>query len=163
VSEEVEALLRQAQAHRLAGRSGEAAQACEALLAIRPDMPDVWFNLAMMQRQAGRPAAALASYQEALDRRISAPEEVHLNRAAIYSDDLGQAGAAEAELKTALVIAPRCLAAWLNLGNLYECRGEREQARATYRRALDLAPPGAEPLTLARLADAARFIEAGDA
>ena len=159
---EAETLLRQAQSHKLAGRPAEAAEAYEALLALRPDLPDTWFNLALMQRQAGRPAAALASYQQALDRRVSGPEEVHLNRAVIYSDDLGQAEAAEAELKTALAIQPAYLAAWLNLGNLHEDRGEREQARAAYRRALELSPPPAAPLALARLANATRFTDAAD-
>ena len=37
----------------------------------------------------GRPFdAALASYQQALDRGVSQPEEVHLNRGVIYSDCL---------------------------------------------------------------------------
>lgn len=162
MSVEAETLLRQAQSHKLAGRPAEAAEAYEALLTLRPNMPDTWFNLALMQRQAGRPAAALAAYQEALDRRISGPEEVHLNRAVIYSDDLGQADAAEAELKTALAILPTYLAAWLNLGNLYEDKGEREQARSAYRRALDLSPPAAAPLALARLANATRFTDAAD-
>ncbi|QTC91488.1 tetratricopeptide repeat-containing sulfotransferase family protein [Brevundimonas goettingensis] len=162
MSVEAETLLRQAQSHKAAGRPAEAAEAYGALLALRPNMPDTWFNLAMMQRQAGRPAAALGAYQEALDRRISGPEEVHLNRAVIYSDDLGQADAAEAELKTALAIQPAYLAAWLNLGNLYEDKGERDQARSAYRRALDLAPPQAAPLALARLANATRFTDAAD-
>lgn len=162
MSQDAEVLLRQAQDHRAAGRSVEAATAYEALLAIKPDMPDTWFNLALMQRRAGRPAAALASYQQALDRRISGPEEVHLNRAVIYSDDLGQAEAAEAELKAALAIAPGYLAAWLNLGNLHEDKGERDAARAAYGRALELSPPQAAPLALARLANATRFTEADD-
>ena len=162
MSVEAETLLRQAQSHKQAGRPADAAEAYEALLTLRPNMPDTWFNLALMQRQAGRPAAALASYQEALDRRIGGPEEVHLNRAVIYSDDLGQADAAEAELKTALAILPTYLAAWLNLGNLYEDKGERDQARAAYRRALDLSPLQAAPLALARLANATRFTDAAD-
>lgn len=162
MSQDAEILLRQAQDHRAAGRPAEAATAYEALLNIKPDMPDTWFNLALMQRRAGRPAAALTSYQQALDRRISGPEEVHLNRAVIYSDDLGQAEAAEAELKAALAIAPDYLAAWLNLGNLHEDKGERDAARLAYVRALELSPPGAAPLALARLANATRFTEASD-
>ena len=162
MSEQAEILLRDAQSHRAAGRAGEAADAYAALLAIKPDLPDTWFNLALMQRQAGRPAQALASYQQALDRRIRGPEEVHLNRAVIYSDDLGDAEAAQAELEQALSIDPNYLAALLNLGNLHEDKGERDAARAAYARALAVAPPAAAPLALARLANATRFEDAAD-
>lgn len=162
MSEQAEILLREAQAHRAAGRVGEAADAYAALLEIRPDLPDTWFNLALMQRQAGRPHAALASYQQALDRRIRGPEEVHLNRGVIWSDDLGDAEAAQVELERALAIDPNYLAALLNLGNLHEDKGEREAARAAYSRALAVAPPGAAPLALARLANATRFEDAAD-
>lgn len=162
MSAEAEILLREAQGHRAAGRAGEAADAYAALLAIQPDLPDTWFNLALMQRQAGRPAQALASYQQALDRRIRGPEEVHLNRAVIYSDDLGQAEAAQLELDRALAIDPDYLAALLNLGNLHEDKGERDAARAAYARALAVASPPEAPLALARLANATRFEDAAD-
>ncbi|WP_395650620.1 sulfotransferase [Brevundimonas sp.] len=159
---QAEILLREAQGHRAAGRAGEAADAYAALLAIQPDLPDTWFNLALMQRQAGRPAQALASYQQALDRRIRGPEEVHLNRAVIYSDDLCQADAAQAELERALAIDPNYLSALLNLGNLHEDKGERDAARAAYARALAVASPPEAPLALARLANATRFEDAAD-
>jgi len=162
MSEAAEILLHQAQSHRAAGRPGEAADAYAALLALRPDLPDTWFNLALMQRQAGRPAQALASYQQALDRNIRGPEEVHLNRAVIYSDDLGQAEAAQSELERALAIDPGYLAALLNLGNLYEDKGERDAARDVYARALAIAPPAARPLALARLANATQFLDKAD-
>lgn len=162
MSEQAEILLHQAQSHRTAGRSAEAADAYAALLELKPDLPDTWFNLALMQRQAGRPTQALASYQQALDRRIRGAEEVHLNRAVIYSDDLGQSDAALAELEQALAIDPDYLSALLNLGNLYEDRGERDAARAAYARALSVAPTSAAPLPLARLANATRFTDAAD-
>lgn len=162
MSQEAELLLHQAQAHRAAGRPAEAAEAYAALLALRPDLPDTWFNLAMMRRQAGQPQEALSAYQEALDRRIRGPEEVHLNRAVILSDDLDQSDAALAELAQALALAPGYLPALLNLGNLHEDRGERDAARAAYQKALAVAPPADAPLALARLANATRFTEAGD-
>lgn len=162
MNDQAEVLLRQAQSHRAAGRSAEAADAYAALLELRPKLPDTWFNLALMQRQAGRPAQALASYQQALDRGVQGPEEVHLNRAVIYSDDLGQSEAAKAELDRALAIAPDYLPALLNLGNLHEDRGERDAARAAYARALSLSPPASAPLALARLANATRFTDAAD-
>ncbi len=162
MSQEAEALLRQAQSHRAAGRSAEAADAYAALLDLQPDLPDTWFNLALMQRQAGRPIEALAAYQQALDRRVQGPEEVHLNRAVIYSDDLDQPDAALIELEQALSLAPGYLPALLNLGNLHEDRGERDAARTTYQRALAVAPATSMPLALSRLANATRFTEAGD-
>lgn len=147
-----ETLLARAVDHRAAGRWAEAASAYAALLAIMPDMPDTWFNLGLMQRRAGQPHQALAAYQQALDRGILGPEEVYLNRAVIFSDDLGDSDAALAELTRALAITPYDLAALLNLGNLREDRGEREQARTAYRRALEVAP--GHPVALARLANA---------
>lgn len=157
MSQEAEAHLRRAQTARAAGRAAEAAEAYEALLEIRPDLPDSWFNLALMRRAAGRPEAALDAYAEALARRVSGPEEAHLNRAVILSDDLGRPDEAEAELGRALALRPDWVPALLNLGNLHEDRGERDAARATYARALERAGPQDRALVLARLANASRF------
>ena len=154
-----ETLLARAVAHKSAGRWAEAAADYTALLALMPDMPDTWFNLGLMQRRAGQPQAALEAYRQALERGVLGPEEVHLNRAVIFSDDLGDSDAALAELTRALAIAPYDLAALLNLGNLREDRGERDQARTAYRRALEVAP--GHPVALARLANAS-VIESAD-
>lgn len=162
MSQEAEAHLRRAQAARAAGRAAEAAEAYEALLAIRPDLPDTWFNLAMMRRAAGRPEAALEAYAQALARQVSGPEEAHLNRAAILSDDLGRADEAEAELALALGLRPDWAPALLNLGNLHEDRGERDAARAAYARAVEAASPQDRALALSRLANASRFETADD-
>ena len=64
------------------------------LLARWPGLADTWFNLAVVQRKAGRFEAALASYQQALAHGVSQPEEVHLNRGVIYSDCLRRDDAA---------------------------------------------------------------------
>ena len=162
MSAEAEVLLRRAQTARAAGRSAEAAEAYAALLAIRPDLPDTWFNLALMQRAAGRPLEALDAYAEALRRRVSGPEEVHLNRAVILSDDLGRPDEAEVELKAALTLRPDYLPALLNLGNLHEDRGDRAAALSIYGWALKAARPGETALPLARLADATKFRTADD-
>ena len=148
-----EGLLRIASQHREAGRVAEAIAAYEAALALRPGLPNAWYNLARLQRRAGRPEAALASYAKALAHGVSEPEEIHLNRAVLYADDLARSDAAEAELKRALEINPQYLPAHLNLGNLYEDRGDRPNARTAYERALAIAP--ADALALARLAGVA--------
>jgi tetratricopeptide (TPR) repeat protein len=143
-------LLERAGTLRRAGLVDEARAAYQALLQREPDLPDSWYNLGWLQRQARQYAAALDSYAKALKRGVREPEEIHLNRAVILSDHLARHDEAEAELKAALEIRPDYLAALLNLGNLHEDRGNREAAQAAYRRALDIAPDNA--LALSRLA-----------
>src|SRR5258708_3656155 len=133
-------LIREANALREAGRLAEAEAAYLRILERWPALPDCWFNLGVVQRRAGQYEAALASYREALTRGISGPEEVHLNRAVIYSDCLHQSEAAEGELRTALGLNPSYVPALLNLANLHEDRGEREPARSLYGQVLALDP-----------------------
>src|ERR1700726_1214743 len=133
-------LIREANALREAGHLAEAEAAYLRILGHWPALPDCWFNLAVVQRRSGRFEAALASYQEALARGVSGPEEVHLNRAVIYSDCLRQDEAAERELREALKLNAAYVPALLNLANLHEDRGQREQARTLYGQALALDP-----------------------
>jgi len=150
-----EALMALASRLRAAGRAEEAAEAYRRLLAIRPDLPDSWFNLALMERQAGRFAAALDAYDEAVRRGVSGPEEAWLNRGVIHADDLGRPDLALQDLEAALAIAPDWLPALLNLGNLHEDMGRREAAAEVYGRALAVAP--GHPVAMARAAGLARL------
>ena len=72
MAESPEHWLKQAVDHQKAGRLDQAAAAFEALLALRPDLPDVWFDLGRLLRQTGRPEAALEAYDQALKRRVRA-------------------------------------------------------------------------------------------
>jgi tetratricopeptide (TPR) repeat protein len=128
------------------GRLPEAEAAYERLLARWPDLPESWYNLAVLQRRAGRFDAALASYRQALDRGVSKPEEVHLNRGVIYSDFLRQDAAAEEELRAALALNPDYVPALVNLANLKEDLGQRDEALAVYERILALEPDSSEAL-----------------
>jgi len=143
-------LLERASALRRAGRVDEAIAAYAELLEREPDLPESWYNLGYLQRQARQYEEALTSYSRALDRGVSEPEEVHLNRAVILSDHLARPDEAEAELEAALKLKPDYLPALLNLGNLHEDRGNRAAAQAAYARALEIAPRDA--LALSRLA-----------
>jgi len=150
-----EALMALASRLRATGRADEASQAYRQLLAIRPDLPDSWFNLALMERQSGRFEAALQAYDEALRRGVSGPEEAWLNRGVIHADDLGRPDLAQKDLEAALAIAPDWLPALLNLGNLHEDMGRRDKARDAYVRALAVAP--GHPVALARAAGLAQL------
>lgn len=143
-------LLQRAAALRRAGRVQEAIAAYEELLRTEPKLADSWYNLAWLQRQAGQYDAALQSYAEALNRGVSAAEEVHLNRAVILTDHLSRYDDAEAELKAALRLRPDYVPALLNLGNLHEDRGDKAAAQGAYESALAASPD--HPLALSRLA-----------
>jgi tetratricopeptide (TPR) repeat protein len=139
-SETPETMLREARLIDRQGRIAEAFAAYERILKRWPDLPDCWYNLAMLQRKTGQFSAALTSYQNALDRGVTKPEEVHLNRGVIYSDYLRQDAAAERELLTALALNPAYVPALINLANLHEDLGRREPALAAYERILELDP-----------------------
>lgn len=149
-------LLREAERLAAAGALGEAIARYQRVLNERPDLPDCWYNLGRLLRRAGQPTAALAAYEAALVRGVSAPEEVHLNRGVILSDDLHQAAAAERELRRALSLNPAYLPAMQNLANLEEDLGRREDARGSYERILAVHPEAYESLArYAQLIDVA--------
>jgi tetratricopeptide (TPR) repeat protein len=135
-----EAMVREAQLLQRLERVPEAIQAYERVLAQWPELATCWYNLGVLQRKARQLHAALESYEQALAHGISQPEEVHLNRGVIYADYLRQDDAAEQELLRALALSPNYVPALLNLGNLYEDLGRREEARALYERIRALDP-----------------------
>lgn len=139
-SSDPQALLRTAAMLENAGRLAEAEAAYLRVLATWPDLPNTWYNLARLQRHAGRYDAALGSYQQALDRGVAEPEEVHLNRGVIYADCLRQDDAAERELQAALALNPGYVPALLNLANLREDFGKQAEASALYQKILALQP-----------------------
>jgi tetratricopeptide (TPR) repeat protein len=145
-SNDREALVREAQWLQRLERVAEAIQAYERVLARWPELATCWYNLGVLQRKARQLHAALESYDQALAHGVSEPEEVHLNRGVIYADYLRQDAAAERELLKALELNPRYIPALLNLGNLYEDLGRRDEARALYERIRGLDPASVEAL-----------------
>jgi tetratricopeptide (TPR) repeat protein len=149
----VAALIETAARLERAGRPEEAAATYRELLARRPELPDCWYNLGLIERRLGRFDAALESYAQALRHGVSRPEEVHLNRAVILADCLRRDPEAERELEAALALNPDYLPALQNLANLYEDLGRRAEALALYERILARDPRAYEALArYARLA-----------
>jgi tetratricopeptide (TPR) repeat protein len=150
VDQDWQELLGAASQLRREGRIEDAIAAYKRLLAIKPDLPDSWYNLGWLERQARQFDDALRSYAKALELNVADPEEVHLNRATIYSDYLQQPEEASRELEAALAKNVVYVPALLNLGNLREDLGDLGAAREAYCRALAAAPD--DRLALARLA-----------
>lgn len=141
-----EDMLREASALRREARFAEAEAAYRRLLALSPNLPDSWFNLAWLQRRVGKPDHALASYARAIELGVSAPEEARLNRAVIYSEDLHDDAKAERELAASLQINPGYVPALMNSANLAEHGGRRAEAVALYDRVLARDPQHWEAL-----------------
>jgi tetratricopeptide (TPR) repeat protein len=156
-NEDWQNLLREASDLRSAGRTEDAIAAYQRLLSANPQLPDSWYNLGWLQRRARSFEAALESYQKALDLNIAGAEEVHLNRAVIFSDCLHRPEDAARELRTALEVKPDYVPALLNLGNLMEDLGDRGAAKDAYARAHDAEPDNS--LALARLANVSQAPE----
>jgi len=127
-----EDLLRQAGILHGQGRRMEAIGLFRQVLAEHPGASEGWYELGYLLKAEGQFEEALIAYGQALERGISRAEEVHLNRAVIYSDHLRRDEDAERELEAALALAPTYVPALLNRGNLHEERGERAEALARY-------------------------------
>ncbi|HBK47012.1 MAG TPA: cytochrome c biogenesis factor [Xanthomonadaceae bacterium] len=130
------------------GRMPEAADVLQRLVDDAPHLADAWYNLGYARRRSGDYDAALAAYDRALGLGAAAPEQIHLNRAAILSEHLQQYRQAEDALHSALRARPGYPAALLNLGNLHEERGQRAPAVAAYRALLASTDPEAAALAI---------------
>jgi tetratricopeptide (TPR) repeat protein len=142
------------------GRVAEAILAYQSLLARWPALPDCWYSLGVLQSRAGFFPAALASYRQALDRGVRKPEEVHLNRGVIFADHLRRPDGAQQALEAALACNPAFVPALLNLANLHEDLGRREEAASVYEQILALDPRCFEALS--RRANLDRFAAPDD-
>lgn len=139
------ALMRQAASLHQQGRRMEAIGIFRRVLAEQPESTEGWYELGYLLKAEAQYEDALEAYGQALARGIRRPEEVHLNRAVIYSDHLRRDEDAERELMAALAIDPGYLPAQLNLGNLREERGDRTAALACYDKILADAPRPGDP------------------
>lgn len=139
-------LLQSASRLREQGRYAEAAKQYQAVVRATPQSATSWYNLGFCQRMSGQYDEALASYQQAIDRNVTQPEEAHLNRAAILADAMRREDEAQRELKRALKINPRYTPALINLANLAEDYGRRSESAELYARALNIEPSNWEAL-----------------
>lgn len=135
-------LLIQAAHAQRQGRRGEALNLFAQSLRLQPEASERWYEFGYLLKAEGRYEEALDAYARALAAGVSRPEEVHLNRGVIYTDHLRRDAEGERELVAALSLAPDYLPALLNLGNLYEEQGRRDEALAIYARAIAVGEAG---------------------
>lgn len=132
----VERLIQQSDALAADGRIIESIEMLEQALERCPSLADSWYNLGLRRRWAGRPEQALEAYQRALEYGAAGAEEIHLNRGVIFAEDLFRYADAEREYRAALQLAPEYIPALMNLANLREDEGKRNEARALYEHVL---------------------------
>ena len=132
--------IRQADAALRTGQTATAIACFRRALWNDPTMASVWYNLGYALRLDRQFNESLDAYHQALANGISHPEEVHLNRAAIFSEQLSAHDEALTELNKALLLNPGFFAGWLNLGMLHEDMGQIIVARDAYRNVLRIAP-----------------------
>ncbi len=154
-----ETLMRQAAILHGEGRRQEAIAIFRQVLAEQPGASEGWYELGYLLKAEGQFEQALQAYGHALALGIRRAEEVHLNRAVIYSDHLRRDADAERELEAALAVAPTYVPALLNRGNLHEERGERDQALACYDRVLSGAGGNEDPFRDLRFEALARCVK----
>ena len=131
-----ESLFREAAKLQREGRRAEAIERFREALNADPSSAERWYEFGYLLKAAGQYQPALDAFDQALARGIARAEEVHLNRAVIHADHLRRDAEAEDALHAALAIAPDYIPALLNLGNLHEQRGRRDDALACYERLL---------------------------
>ncbi len=147
-------LRRQAQALLQAGRLAEAHEAYARLVHAGCMKGDDWYNLGWLRHRLGESAAAFEAYGLALQHGADGVPEILLNRSVLLAENLGRPQQALQETERALALDPAYLPAWLNLGNLHEQLGRRDEARGAYAEALRRSPGHA--LALARASALAR-------
>ncbi|MBI2921961.1 MAG: protein kinase [Planctomycetes bacterium] len=137
-------LERAAQAHFARGRIDRARVAARETLAAFPDSPAAAEILAQIALREGRPSEA-AGHFEAAARDAKAPAEYRLSEAAALQR-AGDAPGALQCLDAILAEDPSHFRAWQFKGTLHFGRGEFEDAREAFSRALELQPASADVL-----------------
>jgi serine/threonine protein kinase/tetratricopeptide (TPR) repeat protein len=118
-----------------AGRYAEAAMAYQRVTEVQPDSALGYLNLGAAYAAAGDKARALQNFQHAL--AIQPDEMAQSNVGAILYSERRYAEAAAA-FEQAVRLGPRSPVAHRNLGDASAKLGNRAQARAEYRKALEL-------------------------
>jgi tetratricopeptide (TPR) repeat protein len=126
-----------------AGHVAEAERGFTALTQSHPDLAGPHANLALIRRQAGKYAEAIADLERAV--RLAPQRADLLNQLGVTYRMAGEFAKARATYERAIEVDPNYALAWLNLGILEDLYlWDRQRALALYERYLALAPAGDE-------------------
>jgi|SRR5882672_2519081 len=133
----------QARAALAAGRTEEAERAFLALTRSNPDLAGPHANLALIHRQQGKLADAVAELEQAVHTSPNQP--VYYNQLGITYRELGQFAKAREAYDKAISLDPNYASAYLNLGILYDVYfWNSKRALELYDHYLALTPAGDE-------------------
>ncbi|MGH8125925.1 MAG: tetratricopeptide repeat-containing sulfotransferase family protein [Rhodanobacteraceae bacterium] len=131
-------LLARARAEAAAGRAEVAGRTLESVLALAPGHPDAMHELGTLAYARGDYAMAARCFQQALPGRPDdADERIWLGIALHRSREFA---AADVELRRACELAPDCVLAWYNLGEVARALARPDEAIAAFERALAIDP-----------------------
>ena len=117
-----------------------AREAFNKAIQLNPDYADAHQNLGVTLAESGQWREAIKAYQKALSIPTYArPESVYTNMGWAYYN-IGQLQEAESALLQAIRLEPTLEAAYYHLGLVLIKAGRREEAKAAFRRARELAP-----------------------
>jgi tetratricopeptide (TPR) repeat protein len=103
-------------------------------------MANAFYNAGYVTKQKGEYQLAIDFYLLALDFDIEQPEEVYINLAVIYSENLRMENTAITMLKQALTLKEDFFPALYNLAGLFEEIGDKASAIKYYQRMLVIEP-----------------------
>jgi tetratricopeptide (TPR) repeat protein len=139
--------LREALEKLAAGDQPAARKHLQEGLALRPNAPELLYNLALLDQREGKADAAIAGFQKLMALRAAAPGEISpelqvqtLNSLGILYYERGFNEDAEAALAEASTLDPNQSKVWNNLGLARRKLGKRQEATEAFRRAHELDP-----------------------
>ncbi len=100
--------------------------------------PNIWFQQAVQQHQAGRLVDAIIIYRQVLAQQPRHPQ-AHYNLA-LALQDLNKTEEAIASYQRALAVNPKLAEAHNNLGNIFQHQERLDEAKQAYSRALEINP-----------------------
>jgi superkiller protein 3 len=130
------ALYRQGHAARKSGRPGEAIAAYRQLVSRRPDLADLWADLAALYAQTGASEHALQAYRQRVQLRPG--DSLAWHNLAVLLEKHSRPAEAAACFREALKGAPEMSRAWYGLGQAHRRLAQHDEALAAFRQAVRL-------------------------